>query len=181
MGMGRSSSRIATRRIANYNDTANYNELDQLIEATGLIPNHHHNHHSNNNNNNNNRTNDSYQTNVITAKTNDNDLISIINSVATATMPNSEAINPTSSCCSSVVDIDVSSNSSSCSINNNNNNNNSSIKQRAAKKRKTQKNLTNSLPVAPTGSNNNSIQLSTNVNNSTNNKSNGSNLRTIIN
>ena len=102
MGMGRSSSRIATRRIANYNDTANYNELDQLIEATGLIPNHHH--HSNNNTNNN-RSNDSYQTNVITAKTNDNDLISIINSVATATMPNSEAINPTSSCCSSVVDI----------------------------------------------------------------------------
>lgn len=180
--MGRSSSRIATRRIANYNDTANYNELDQLIEATGLIPNHHHHSNNNTNNNNNNRSNDSYQTNVITAKTNDNDLISIINSVATATMPNSEAINPTSSCCSSVVDIDVSSNSSSCSINNNNNNsNNSSIKQRAAKKRKTQKNLTNLLPVAPTGSNNNSIQLSTNVNNSTNNKSNGSNLRTIIN
>lgn len=31
--MGRSSSRIATRRIANYNG----DELDQLIEATGII------------------------------------------------------------------------------------------------------------------------------------------------
>lgn len=38
MGMGRSSSRIATRRIANYNGDV---ELDQLIEATGMIPNHH--------------------------------------------------------------------------------------------------------------------------------------------
>ena len=33
MGMGRSSSRIATRRIASYNG----DELDQLIEATGII------------------------------------------------------------------------------------------------------------------------------------------------
>ncbi len=48
MGMGRSSSRIATRRIANYNGDI---ELDQLIEATGMIPNHHRSNNSNSNNN----------------------------------------------------------------------------------------------------------------------------------
>jgi hypothetical protein len=50
MGMGRSSSRIATRRIANYNGDI---ELDQLIEATGMIPNHHRSNNSNSNSNNN--------------------------------------------------------------------------------------------------------------------------------
>ncbi len=50
MGMGRSSSRIATRRIANYNADI---ELDQLIEATGMIPNHHRSNNSNSNSNNN--------------------------------------------------------------------------------------------------------------------------------
>ena len=50
MGMGRSSSRIATRRIANYNGDI---ELDQLIQATGMIPNHHRSNNSNSNSNNN--------------------------------------------------------------------------------------------------------------------------------
>jgi hypothetical protein len=82
MGMGRNSSRIATRRIANYNG----DELDQLIEQTGLLPNRYVeqprassvsnvNYNSNNNNNNNNNN---------TATTNNDDLMSIINAVATA-------------------------------------------------------------------------------------------------
>ena len=155
MGMGRSSSRIATRRIANYNG----DELDQLIEATGMIPNHH-------------RSNDSYSS----SKTNDNDLISIINSVATASsLPlNSEQMHASSSC-SSVVDVDVSSNSSSCSTTNNSN-----LKPRAAKKRKAQKMLNNinlqpAIPVmnVTTNASNNSTTKA----NNNNGTANGSNLR----
>lgn len=87
MGMGRSSSRIATRRIANYNGG---DDLDQLIEATGLIPN------------------PAYHKSASNQHQED-DLMSIINAVATA---NSEGINPSSSS-SSLIDIEVSSSSSS--------------------------------------------------------------------
>ena len=93
MGMGRSSSRIATRRIANYNG----DELDQLIEATGLIPNRNYSEPT--------ITSSSSSTNI----TNDEDIISIINAVATSETANSTTI-----------DIDMSSgSSSSCSFTNN--------------------------------------------------------------
>ncbi len=52
MGMGRNSSRVASRRIANYNG----DELDQLIESTGMLPNHQRFFTNNNNNNNSNNS-----------------------------------------------------------------------------------------------------------------------------
>jgi hypothetical protein len=76
MGMGRNSSRIATRRIANYNG----DELDQLIEATGLISNRYVE---------NTKTlslpNASSSAPPPTNTTRSDDLMSIINAVATAT------------------------------------------------------------------------------------------------
>lgn len=111
MGMGRSSSRIATRRIANYNGG---DDLDQLIEATGLIPN------------------PAYQKSAANQQQED-DLMSIINAVATA---NSEGINPSSSS-SSLIDIEVSSSSSSSLSNNNQAN----LRPPSAKKKRIQSKL----------------------------------------
>lgn len=113
MGMGRSSSRIATRRIANYNGG---DDLDQLIESTGLIPN------------------PAYQKSA-TNQQQDDDLMSIINAVATA---NSEGINPSSSS-SSLIDIEVSSSSSS-SVSNNQ----ASLRPPSAKKKRLQPKLSKS-------------------------------------
>lgn len=112
MGMGRNSSRIATRRIANYNG----DELDQLIEATGLIPNPRYEQTSHP------ATSKANSSSVITTSQED-DLMSIINAVATA----NESINASSSS-SSLIDIELSSSSSSCS------NNYSSLKPPTAKK-----------------------------------------------
>ncbi|CAF0865467.1 unnamed protein product [Brachionus calyciflorus] len=119
MGMGRNSSRIATRRIANYNGG---DELDQLIEAHGLLPNPSYNKTSTN-------------------QTRDDDLMSIINAVATA---NSEAINASSSS-SSLIDIELSSSSSS-SVSNNY----SSIKTHSAKKKRIQPKINKANSTPPT-------------------------------
>jgi hypothetical protein len=68
MGMGRHSSRVATRRIANYNG----DELDQLIEATGYIT-----------KASSSLTNSVVSNSKVNNVTQDNDLMSIINAVAT--------------------------------------------------------------------------------------------------
>ena len=114
MGMGRSSSRIATRRIANYNGG---DDLDQLIEAAGLIPN------------------PAYQKSTANQQQ-DDELMSIINAVATA---NSEGVNPSSSS-SSLIDIEVSSSSSSSLSNNNQAN----LRPPSAKKKRLQPKLSKS-------------------------------------
>ena len=82
MGMGRNSSRIATRRIANYNG----DELDQLIEQTGLLPNRYVDQPRSSSIN----VNANSNANTTTV-TNNDDLMSIINAVATAnTQPENE-------------------------------------------------------------------------------------------
>ncbi len=102
MGMGRNSSRIATRRIANYAG----DELDQLIEASGYIPNY----SSNNNNTKNNsnvvdqkiinesgtsQTKLEYSQLLMNTDSKTDDLISIINSVATASNEKNNSKGPT--------------------------------------------------------------------------------------
>ena len=93
MGMGRNSSRIATRRIANYAG----DDLDQLIESTGYIQNYSSNYSSskaqsastNSNSNNTSSTIENQKTetetkpNSTSQSTGSNDITSIINSVAT--------------------------------------------------------------------------------------------------
>lgn len=120
MGMGRNSSRIATRRIANgggsgFGAMTDY-ELDQLIESTGMIPNPRY----------------FEQFNkpapppaaptpapapaaapAAPHSSSESDLISIINAVAT----DANNIHPSSSC-SSLIEIDVSSSSSGSSLHN---------------------------------------------------------------
>ena len=124
MGMGRNSSRIATRRIANYNG----DELDQLIEQTGLISSNRLPEHSKASSVSNN------------SNANSDDLMSIINSVATAN-------NHSSTEHSSSLDSNFSSYSNSFSSNND------SLKPPNAKKKRVQnaKNLNSislSKPVA---------------------------------
>lgn len=106
MGMGRNSSRIATRRIANYAG----DDLDQLIESTGYIQNYSTNSYSNGNSNKNqtlpivppvpthstvlsNSQNPGESQSTVSQKTlsGQDDLMSIINSVATAS--NKQGVN----------------------------------------------------------------------------------------
>ena len=74
MGMGRNSSRIATRRIANYNG----DELDQLIEATGYVTS--------------SRSSAAVAASKIPALTHDDELMSIINAVASNLPPNNSLL-----------------------------------------------------------------------------------------
>ena len=119
MGMGRNSSRIATRRIANYNG----DELDQLIETTGLLPNRYVEHPKT----------------VPSANTTHNDdLASIINAVATASTASARINDGTQFSSSNNSDVDFSSSSSFAT----------NLKPPTAKKKRLQNNKSNSMPAA---------------------------------
>ena len=125
MGMGRNSSRVASRRIANYNG----DDLDQLIESTGMIPNPKYYieqaaamaQYSSNNTTSSKEEAQVSSSNVKTSG-NGNNNSSSTNSTTNASS-NNEAIHVSSSS-SSLIEVDVSSSSSACSLINNNNNNN---------------------------------------------------------
>jgi hypothetical protein len=166
MGMGRSSSRIATRRIANYND----DEFDQLIEATGLIPNSRYVESSNTNNttsalniNSQSSTSSSTSSSSVNNNSNTNNnntddhLMSIINAVATASNnQDSQVYNNSSS--QSLVDIDLSSNSSSSS------NNANYLKPPVAKKKRIHYSKSNSSLSSSSVTNSSSLSTTTAIN-----------------
>jgi len=169
MGMGRNSSRIATRRIANYND----DEFDQLIEATGLIPNSRYVEPTNASNtstalnvnsqsstssssSSSSSVNNNNNININTNNTDDH-LMSIINAVATASSnQDSQVYNNSSS--QSVVDIDFSSNSSSSS------NNTNYLKPPVAKKKRIHYSKSNSSLSSSSATNASSLSTTTVIN-----------------
>lgn len=164
MGMGRSSSRIATRRIANYND----DEFDQLIEATGLIPNSRYVESTNTSNtstvlNVNSQSSTSSSSSSSSSVNNNNNnntddhLMSIINAVATASNnQDSQIYNNSSS--QSLVDIDFSSNSSSSS------NNTNYFKPPVAKKKRIHYSKSNSSLSSSSATNGSSLSTTTAIN-----------------
>lgn len=170
MGMGRSSSRAASRRIANYSGDDYL--VDHLIESSGLLPNHQRYFASNSGTSSGNASrispelanNSSSSSNNHNSNSESSSVAVSASNAANTTTANPDAIRVSSSS-SSLIDVDVSSSSSSCSLSTNNmavynfsdsNNNTASygMKQPAAKKKRLNNNK--SLSFSSSGGSGNS-------------------------